>query len=808
MHSFPVILLPARFTLRIFLVLLLVVASVPAWLQAQSAGFSAVIVDPTGAVIPQARVSLRELKSGAAFSSLADAAGQVSFPSLAPGRYEMTVRASGFSVVQQTVTIDSPPTSARRIGLQPGGLVEEMTVVATQIVSGPEMARRIPGTVDVLDSQTLENSRVHDLNEALRKVPGLHLREEEGFGLRPNIGVRGLNPTRSTKVLLLEDGIPLAYAPYGDNASYYHPPIERYSSIEILKGSGQIQFGPSTVGGIINYLTPEPPSRLQGSVTLLGGNRNYFEGLASLGGTWRNVGMLLHYMRKQGEGAMENVRAGLDDLNFKATAALGSRQTLSFRSNYYHENSNLTYSGLRLSEYLENPRQNPFRNDFFFGNRVGVSATHTYLFSPGRVLVTNLYGSNFNRDWWRQSSNSGQRPNDAADPVCGGMTNLNTTCGNEGRLRRYYTWGLEPHVRMAHKLFGVRSEADFGFRAHFEQQNRLQKNGPLPTSRDGVIVENNERRTDAYSFFVQNRFLLNKWTITPGVRVEKVQYERTNRLANGGLGVSGRNDLVQAIPGIGIAYSPRENLTFFAGGHRGFAPPRAEDVVSNTGGTVELDPELSWNIEAGARTEPFRGVRLDATFFRMDFENQIVPASLAGGVGAALTNGGETLHQGLELYTRVDTGVMRGSPHNVYFRVNYTWLPVAQFEGVRSSNVPGFGAVSVSGNRLPYAPETLLTAGVGYAHRSGWDALVESVFVGPQFTDDLNTLATTLDGQRGRISSFTVWNTTLNYHMESHRSTLFITVKNLFDHLYVVEQTRGLKPGNPRLVQTGIKFRF
>ncbi|MGH7462665.1 MAG: TonB-dependent receptor family protein, partial [Longimicrobiales bacterium] len=403
------------------------------------------------------------------------------------------------------------------------------------------------------------------------------------------------------------------------------------------------------------------------------------------------------------------------------------------------------------------------------------------------TLVTNLYGSHFDRDWWRQSSNSNQRPNDSADPACAGMANLNTACGNEGRIRSYYVWGIEPHVRTSHRLFGVRSETDFGFRAHYEQQKRAQKNGPLPTSRDGVTVESNERRTDAYSFFVQNRFLLNKWSITPGVRVERIAYERTNRLANGGLGVTGNDSLVQVVPGLGVSYSPREKLTFFAGIHRGFSPPRAEDVVSNTGGVVELDPELSWNVEAGARTEALRGLRLDATFFRMDYENQIVPASLAGGVGAVLTNGGQTLHEGFELFARADTGVLRSSPHNVYFRVNYTYLPTARFDGVRFSSVSGFGATSVTGNRLPYAPESLLTAGVGYSHRSGWDALLESVYVGSQFTDDLNTIATTADGQRGRISSFNVWNATLNYQIEAHHATLFVTVKNLFDRVYVVD---------------------
>jgi len=793
---------PARHLLAVSAVVLLLASSLFA--AGPLGSLSGTVTDPTGAVVVNGTVSLTP-KSGSSRPLLAttDGNGRFSFTALPHGSYELAVEFDGFGRALQQVTIAAEPVTVS-ITMKPRPVAQEVAVSSTQIVSGPEMARRIPGTFDVLDAKTLADSRVYNINEAMRKFPGVNVREEEGFGLRPNIGIRGLNPTRSSKVLLLEDGIPLSYAPYGDNASYYHPPVERYTSIEVLKGSGQIAYGPTTVGGVVNYLTPEPPQDFRGSITLSGGTQSFFEGLARIGGTWGRFGMLADYLRKQGEGSRENQRFGVDDATFKGILTLTQNQSLSFRTSYYHENSNNTYSGLRLAEYLANPRQNPFRNDFFYANRLGMSVTHNYIFSGGKLLTTNFYGAIFNRDWWRQSSNSGQRPNDSADPACGGMANLNTTCGNEGRLRTYYQAGVEPRFQFLHRWFGVRSEMNLGFRAHFEIQDRHQKNGPLPTSRDGLLVEDNERTTGAYSFFLQNRFLLRQWTITPGVRVERVRFTRTNRL----IGATGEESLLQVVPGIGVAYSPRANVTFFAGVHRGFAPPRAEDVISNTGGTVELDPELSWNFEAGGRTEFTRWLKLDATFFRMDYENQIIPASLAGGVGAALTNAGETLHQGAELYLRFDSAPIFESRHNVYVRTNYTWLPTAEFTGTRFSNVSGFGAVSVTGNRLPYAPENLLTSSLGYSHPSGWDNFIEAVYVGSQFGDDLNTVTSTADGQRGLIPSFVVWNATVNYHIEQKHVTLFASAKNLFDRVYIADRARGLIPGAPRVVLTGVKFTF
>lgn len=250
-------------------------------------------------------------------------------------------------------------------------------------------------------------------------------------------------------------------------------------------------------------------------MTLSGGNRDYFNGRLNYGGTWGGNGLLFDYVRKQGDGARDNTHSELNDANVKAVLGLGANQALTLRGNYYSEDSNVTYSGLTEAEYAINPRQNPFKNDFMYAKRYGASATHEFVFNDDVILTTNLYGSIFQRDWWRQSSNSAQRPNDSGDPACGGMANLNTTCGNEGRLRNYYTWGVEPRLRVNHGLFGVRSEADMGMRAHFETQDRRQENGNFPSSRTGSIVEDNERKNQAYSAFVQNRFLIDAWTVTP-----------------------------------------------------------------------------------------------------------------------------------------------------------------------------------------------------------------------------------------------------------------------------------------------------
>lgn len=669
-----------------------------------------------------------------------------------------------------------------------------------QVIGTPEALERIPGSGEILDKQTLESSRVFTANEALRKLPGINVRDEEGFGLRPNIGIRGLNPTRSTKITLLEDGVPLSYAPYGDNASYYHPPIDRYERIEVLKGAGQILYGPQTIGGVINYITPTPPARPGGSITLSGGNRDYLNGHVNYGGTWGSNGLLFDYIRKQGDGARDNTHSELNDANFKAVVGLGAQQALTLRANYYSEDSNVTYSGLTQAEFNNlGARYNPFKNDFMYANRYGASATHEFVFNDDMVLTTNLYGSIFLRDWWRQSSITtetmcGTAFRDAR--LAGSSVDPDTCNANQGRLREYYTWGIEPRLRVNHNLLGVSSEADLGMRAHYETQERIQMNGTSPTARTGTTAEDNLRETDAYAVFAQNRFLLGDWTLTPGLRFEYIDSLRTNNLS----GVTGSDTLGQWIPSLGGTYSPGNALTVFAGVHRGFAPPRTEDVIGSTGTSTDVGPELSVNWEMGLRAEPMAGTNLQATLFRNDFSNQIAVGSIAG--GSTPLAQGETLYQGLELSGRTDM------PAGMYLRGAYTWLPTAEqttpFTQVVNGNLV---SGSADGNRLPYAPKHLLTAALGYA-MGGLDMQLEGVYVGEQFSDFANTAAASANGQTGLISGYTVWNATLNYHFKPERTTVFLTVKNLADKTYIVDRTRGILPGSPRLVQAGIKYAF
>jgi Fe(3+) dicitrate transport protein len=410
--------------------------------------------------------------------------------------------------------------------------------------------------------------------------------------------------------------------------------------------------------------------------------------------------------------------------------------------------------------------------------------------------------------------------------------NLSTTCGNEGRVRSYHTYGLESRLTWA---MGDMGSLEIGARAHRERQTRRQLNGDTPTSREagiGVnagIRENNRRFVWAYSGFVQGDFKFGSLGIQPGIRVEHIKFDRINKpisVISGGQPTGalttetrGESDLTEIIPGLGFTYALNDRASLYAGVHRGFAPPRVEDIITTSGGSIDLDAEKSWNYEIGIRGDVISGINGDFTIFQMDFDNQIIPASVAGGVGATLTSAGKTLHRGAELSARFSSeaaGLTTG--WDLFARTAITWMETAEFRGNRRAVgcAPGQPTISFEGvafscdtrgNRLPYSPKWLLSAAVG-VKRDWISGLIEVQHQSGAFADDVNSTLVTADGQRGFIPAWTIFNATLNITPEDSAFSGYVSVKNMFDKLYISDRARGILPGTPRLVQAGVRLSF
>ena len=239
----------------------------------------------------------------------------------------------------------------------PVNLIEEVVVIGSK-----DQIRKIAGSGSLIDEEQLDRMDYTDLNQILSSIPGVYFREEDGFGLRPNIGIRGATTDRSQKITMMEDGILIGPAPYSAPAAYYVPNVVRHSAIEVLKGPSSIKYGPHTVGGAINYVTSDLSRKELAEIDLSGGSDDYFKFQALLGKDFGEVSVLLDALRYQSDG-FKTLDSGGDtgfyrnDINAKIRWEPESdkAQSLSLKLGFADEDADETYLGLTNADFDTNP---------------------------------------------------------------------------------------------------------------------------------------------------------------------------------------------------------------------------------------------------------------------------------------------------------------------------------------------------------------------------------------------------------------------------------------------------------------------
>src|SRR5260370_24603639 len=99
-----------------------------------SAGVTGTITDPSGAVVPNASVTVTEVATSVSSHTTSSSAGTYSFKGLTPGQYTVTVEASGFKkAVQANVTVEVSKTDTVDVPLSTGAANETVQVTADQI---------------------------------------------------------------------------------------------------------------------------------------------------------------------------------------------------------------------------------------------------------------------------------------------------------------------------------------------------------------------------------------------------------------------------------------------------------------------------------------------------------------------------------------------------------------------------------------------------------------------------------------------------------------------------------------------------
>ena len=766
--------------------------------------------------------------------------GTFFFENIPTGSYTVSISFIGFQNYKSNIIIEENRTYTINAVLE----IQPIVMAKLEIISDANAPyKAFPGAATVLDVKSINLIDPIGTQEALELVPGINGYADDGIGnSRLSIGIRGLNPRRSSRILILEDGVPIQPALYIYPNMYYNPPSDRIDRVEVVKGSGAIKYGPQTMGGVINYYTKRPRNEFGGKLKIKAGENNFLSLFSEIGGfgneKFKPEFQLLY---KQGDGFREN--NGFEQVNGTLKLSYNKSQDENYylKVNTNYENSNATYTGLTQYSFKTNPRYNPKKDDNFKLFRTAVDLITTKRLSSNLTKSTTAFVSFFDRRWWREndifaSVADSASSNPTAQPYYETMNLIRRGNGkdNFGILRTFYVGGVEQVFSYKDSPFGIssflsnNSSLEIGGRVYFERFIDDKKSGAKTDSREGIyfipaasddeqpiiVGQSHHYQTTAFSGFVSENIEFEKFTLNPGLRLEVFEQERVDRLAGS---VYQDKSIIDLLPGVGFI-TKFSTINFFGGIHRGFTPPSSGTLkILNFGGTPEdqglnLEAEKSWNKEFGVRGD-YSMINFEVSGFHVGIENLV-----AAGRGTAFKNLGRVNTMGLELNMNLISSKLSGFLPDLH--LIYAFLNTEVSEGIIKSNVSGTvgSDVSIKGKELPYAPAHTLTAGFSRIGKK-LSYRLDFRYVDEVFTDFENIMREDKLGIQGAIPSYSFINFSADYKVTTG-SRIFLVGKNITDEIYIGSRlhsnpgqplanlSSGILPGPRRQINLGFEYNF
>ena len=668
----------------------------------------------------------------------------------------------------------------------------------------------LKGSGAILDKSDLDKFYYTDINDILRQVPGVYVRPETGYGFFPNISLRGVDPNRSAKVTLMEDGIPTAPTPYADPSAYYSPTAGRMAGFEVLKGTSSLKHGPNTTGGVINYLSTPIPNQQLSHLRASYGTDNervahaYSGGRTDFGGG--KLGYLLELFDHRSDGfhTLKSLNGAPDrnapiertDILLKLSYEFGEGDYLEFKAGRMDMDADVSYQGLSKADYATNPYQRYANTDT---DNMDSDQTRYYLrynkeFSDSLTMSTTVFLNEFNRNWLKLAKvgTSASSTTKVGKGVFADATLISVLKGEtdgyyevKSNDRSYQSKGILANFDYE---VGI-NDIDFGFsyieddydkNPYYTDKYTVTVAGTT-TTRSKIVDDGSAnyayKDAEAFEAYIVDDIDFGALSLTPGVRYSSIDY------ANG----TNARSLDDVIVGLGGTYELSDTLGLFSGIHQGHTFPDAESVAADN-----LDQEESLSFEVGARGV-FSDISFEFAYFNTQLKDMLVLSNLNNGV-AGSANIGEGSIDGLEVQLATDLGTDGG--FGIPVSASFTFTNT-EFE---SSTAPTTGYLSgaSAGNEFPYVPDFMMNLRGGLVFDKA-STYLNFHYQGSSYTDGANS------NELNKYGSLD-WSA---FYDVSEGVTVFTKVRNLTDETYVQSVLPdGYRVGKPRAVSVGMSYDF
>jgi len=742
-------------------------------------------------------------------------------------RWHPSQRSTGLLLVALALTLSS---GTEALLAQDGDGQSDRRIIHLDpitVIGTAEEARLLTGSARVIDAQELKRFQYSNVHSILRTVPGIYLREEDGLGTFPRIGIRASSSGRSDRISIMEDGIPAAMAPYANTSAYYFPAAGRMSGVEILKGPEIMRFGPQTTSGAINLLSTPIPAEAKGFVGIESGAWSSRRIHTWAGGTVGSFGVLLETYQNRTDGFhridRSNRSSGNDiadymlKLQWNGSSSGALRQQVDLKLFKGDEIADVSYLGLTDADFRANPDRRYGLSELERMNRGRRSASLRYRlgFESGLTLIATGYLTDTYRDYIRlnQVNGIGIGGSGITSLVNNGAENAtllqgildgtaNTTHANGVRygnnFQTFEVRGLQVEAHAVITTGSIVHEFLGGVRRHEDTAlNTAVQNNVMYSQVNGSLVFSGATETTpsegyakATSFWLADRIRLGGLTLLPLLRYESVESR-----ANVAVPTSAHNELTKTTLGFGTNYAVDGSWTLLAGVHQGFAPPGSGAVEGSRG-------EESTNTEGGVR---YRGARLgvDVVGFYTDYSNALRNCLVANPCSDGATEGvqqdGAKRVYGVE--TNLSTLLAQSGGFTFPLHLAYTYT---DGEYTRAADVAS--GVQV-GDVLDHTPKHFGRLTLGLEHQEG-----RTFNVG--FNYGTGVCVTTTCGRAGVDSRFIETDNLFTVDLSASYTLgssvdLYARLENILDERKITHRgADGARGNSARYLGTGLRISF
>ncbi|RYY57764.1 MAG: TonB-dependent receptor [Chitinophagaceae bacterium] len=590
--------------------------------------------------------------------------------------------------------------------------------------------------------------------QVFAKVPGVFVYDMDGAGNQVNIAARGLDPHRGWEFNIRKDGVVTNSDMYGYPASHYSMPLESIERIELVRGTGSLQYG-AQFGGMLNYVSKQGDSTRRFSFENISsvGSYNLLSTYNAVGG---KVGKFRYYgyiYRKSRDGYRDNEHTDSEAEGLSVVYEPNSRFNVKIdwaRSKYKYR----IPGALNDSMFAANPRQ-ATRSRNFFSPDIHVPSITLNWKVAGQTkisLVTSAVLGRRNSVMW-------DKPTNVMDTINASTLNYNNRQVDIDRFNSYTT---ELRVAQDYRLGKQTSTLVTGVQYMNNDLHRTQQGkGTIGTEYDLSLVDpvwgrDVHLKTSNIALFAENSFrLTDKLSVNAGARVEVGETKMSGTIVyypTDQIPVSMEHNF--PLLGVSFSYKPKDGLELYGGYSQAYHPMLFKDLIPTS--TFErVDPDISdakgYNAEIGTRGS-FRSIRWDITGFLLGYDNRFGTLS---GIDASnqfytyRTNIGNSLTKGLEVFVQGDWLLGKKAGISVFTSTAFTEARYTD-ASVKSGNAN----IDIRGNRVESSPSLITRNGVSLRYRKFVIGALYS-YTARTYADALNTIVPpAATGATGMVPSY------------------------------------------------------